>query len=110
MADEKKEKQEIMTKVIDPDCIIKLKKPLPNGHEEIILDFDKVNGYALLQCEKEAKKMDKTIAVPSLSQTYQAFVASVASGEKVDDILSLGGKDCTAVLTKTMNFLLPSDK
>lgn len=89
---------------------IVLSKEMPDGTKELTLNFDRVNGYALIKCEKEAKKEDAAITVPSLSQVYQAHVASVAAGVKLDDILSLCGVDFTAVTLKTQNFLLNSGK
>ena len=89
---------------------IKLKKPMADGSKEIKLDFDKVTGYALLKCEKDAKRDDPRITVMSLSQVYQARVAAVAAGVKYDEILSLSGKDFTAVTLATQNFLLNTEE
>lgn len=85
---------------------VKLIKPLADGTNELIFDFDRLNGYSLIKCEKTAKKMDPSISVLSLSQVYQAQVAAVAACVKIDDIYSLSGKDFTLVTLKVQNFLL----
>lgn len=91
--------------MIDKENIVKLSKPLPSGATTLVFDFDRLTGYTLIQCERNAKTLDKTMVLPSVSQTYQAFVAAAACGVKVDDIMSLSGRDFTTVLTKTTNFL-----
>ena len=70
--------------VDESDTVLNLSKPLPNGADKLVFDFDKINGYTLIACEKKAKKDDNTIMVPSLSQVYQAYVAAAAAGVKVD--------------------------
>lgn len=92
--------------IVDENNVIKLSKPLPNGNDSIVFDFDRINGYALLKCAKLAKKEDKTIVVLETSKVYQAYVAAAASGLKYDDILSLNAKDFTAVCIGVQNFLL----
>lgn len=91
--------------MIDKENIVKLSKPLPSGATTLVFDFDRLTGYTLIQCERNAKTLDKTMVLPSVSQTYQAFVAAAACGVKVDDIMGLSGRDFTTVLTKTTNFL-----
>lgn len=88
------------------DQVIHLTRALPDGKDILYLDFDKITGYTLLKCEKEAKKQDASIVVPALSQVYQSHVAAVAAGIKYDDILSLPAKDFTAIMIKTQGFLL----
>lgn len=74
------------------------------------LNFDNITGYALIRCEKEAKKEDHSITVPSLSMTYQAQVAALACGCKIDDIYALPAADFTRVCLEVQNFLLNSGK
>ncbi len=88
------------------DQVIHLSRALPDGKDTLYLDFDKITGYTLLKCEKEAKKQDASIVVPALSQVYQSHVAAVAAGIKYDDILYLPAKDFTAIMIKTQGFLL----
>lgn len=88
--------------------IVELKRPLRDGRKEITLDFDRVTGYILIKCEKEAKKEDPSITVPAISQAYQARVAAVAAKMKYDEILELSGTDFTAVCIKTQVFLMGS--
>ena len=95
-------------KPVDEGNVIQLKKPLRSGAAEIHLDFDRVTGYILLKCEKQAKKEDPLISVPALSQEYQARVAAVAARMKYDEILELSGADFTAVCLKVQNFLMGS--
>lgn len=74
------------------------------------LNFDNITGYALIRCEKEAKKEDHSITVPALSMTYQAHVAAMACGCKIDDIFALPAADFTRVCLEVQNFLLNSGK
>ena len=92
--------------VDESDTVLNLSKPLPNGADKLVFDFDKINGYTLIACEKKAKKDDNTIMVPSLSQVYQAYVAEAAAGVKVDDTLGLNMTDFTAACIKAQGFLL----
>lgn len=91
---------------VDEGNLIHLKKPLRSGIKEIYLDFDRVTGYVLLKCEKEARKADPMISVMALSQAYQARVAAAAAKLKYDEILELSGTDFTAVCIKVQNFLM----
>lgn len=93
---------------VDEGNVIHLKKPMRSGVTEIHLDFDRVTGYILLRCEKEAKKDDPLISVMALSQSYQARVAAAAAKLKYDEILELSGADFTAVCLKVQNFLMGS--
>ena len=88
---------------------IALKKPMADGKTELALDFDCLTGYALIQCEKEAKKEDNMITVPNLSQVYLARVASVAANVRYDDICALPGNEFTKTINKVRNFLADMD-
>lgn len=90
------------------DWVVELSRALPDGKKTLVLDFDKITGYTLLNCEKAAKKEDAGMVVPSLSQVYQAHVAAIAADVKYDDILALSARDFTAVMIKTQGFLLGS--
>lgn len=107
MAESKEKTVEAAVEIVD-DNVVDLKRPLANGSQVLKLDFDKINGYTLIACEKKAKKEDPTISVPAVSQIYQAYVAAAASGVKYDDILGLNGSDFTAVCIKTQGFLAGS--
>lgn len=104
MAESKKAEVEVVD--VEDENVLNLSKPLPNGADKLIFDFDKLNGYTLIACEKRAKKEDNTIMVPSLSQVYQAYVAAAAAGVKVDDIFGLNANDFTAACIKAQGFLL----
>mgnify|MGYP000876157904 CR=1 FL=1 len=93
---------------VDEGNLIHLKKPLRSGTKEIHLDFDRVTGYVLLKCEKEARKADPMISVMALSQAYQARVAASAARMKYDEILELSGADFTALCMRVQNFLMGS--
>ncbi|WP_315452212.1 hypothetical protein [uncultured Selenomonas sp.] len=120
MADDKKNELDIIQEAeaesvevydaepVDEANVIHLKKPMRSGAAEIHLDFDRVTGYILLKCEKEAKKDDPLISVMALSQSYQARVAAAAAKVKYDEILELSGADFTAVCLKVQNFLMGS--
>lgn len=100
--------QTMEAEIMDEDNVIKLKKPLGNGKDSIALDFDKLNGYALVKCERAARRDDKTMTVPLLSQVYLANVAAVAAGMKYDDILGLCATDFQAVTLRAQSFLTGS--
>lgn len=112
MAEEKQlEKIEtVEAEVIDEGKVLKLSKPLPSGKSELVFDFDSINGYTLIRCEKASKKEDPSIAVQSLSQIYQAHVAAAAANVRYDDILSLNASDFTAACLKAQAFLLNAGK
>lgn len=97
-------KNEVQT--INPNNILHLSKPLRNGNEELIFDWDKITGYNLIACERAAKKKDPSIMVPSLSQSYQAMVAGLAANVRYDDICGMGAKDFSAACLMAQNFLL----
>ncbi|WP_297569502.1 hypothetical protein [uncultured Anaerovibrio sp.] len=96
---------ELIPEVVDEKDVITLKKPLPNGNNEIIFNFDKINGYVLLKCEKQARKEDPGLTIPLLSTVFQAFVAAAATKLRYDDIAGLSAPDFIAVTNKTANFL-----
>lgn len=91
---------------INPNNILHLSKPLRNGDEELIFDWDKITGYNLIACERAAKKKDPSIMVPSLSQSYQAMVAGLAANVRYDDICGMGAKDFSVACLMAQNFLL----
>lgn len=103
-ADTPEVKNEVQT--INPNNILHLSKPLRNGDEELIFDWDKITGYNLIACERAAKKKDPSIMVPSLSQSYQAMVAGLAANVRYDDICGMGAKDFSAACLMAQNFLL----
>lgn len=78
--------------------------------KEITLNFNRLTGYALIKCEKAAKKEDSSISLPVLSLVYQSYVAAAAAGVMVDDIYALPGDKFTKVCQDVQNFLLNSDK
>lgn len=100
------ELETVKAEIVDEKNVLKLKKPLPSGGDTLIFDFDRINGYTLLKCEKLAKKEDSSIAYLPFSQVYQAFVAAAAAKVKYDDILSLDGADFVAVTTRAQGFLM----
>ena len=94
--------------VLDDGNIIRLKKPLKNGKDSLVLDYDRLTGYTLVKCERAARKDDKTMTVPLLSQVYLANVAAVAAGVKYDDILGLSAIDFQSVTLRAQGFLTGS--
>ncbi len=77
---------------------------------EIKLDFDRITGRVMINCEKAAKKKDPTMTLPVLSMTFQAYVAAEAAGKSIDDILNLSGPDFTAVVAVVQNFLVNTEQ
>lgn len=106
MAEKKALQVNDSTALIVDDNIVKLHSPLADGRDTLELNLRRLNGYALIKCEREAKKMDPGILVPSLSQAYQAQVAAMAAQVKVDDIFSLDSDDFTNVMIRVQTFLL----
>ena len=98
---------EIKNEEIEGTDSIKLSKPF-NGKEEIVFDFNKITGAALLKCETKARQTDKGMVVPQLSMTFQAHVAAAAAGLKYDEIINLPGSDFMAVISAVSNFLAGS--
>lgn len=94
--------------IIDEANVLKLKKPLNGGKDELVFDWTRINGYTMLACEKQARKDNPSILVLVLSQSYQAAIAAAAAGVKYDDILGLCGPDFTAACLKAQNFLTES--
>ncbi|WP_432643401.1 hypothetical protein [Acidaminococcus sp.] len=88
------------------DNVVVLHKPTADGTDKLVLDFDHINGRTLINCEKQARKLDPAITVLALSQMYQALVAGAATGLKYDEVLNLSGKDFTALCLKAQGFLL----
>lgn len=108
-----KNTKDTMLAVADTDVIgevAEVKSALELVREGGSLNFHNITGYALIRCEKEAKKEDHSITVPSLSMTYQAHVAAMACGCKIDDIYALPAADFTRVCLEVQNFLLASSK
>ncbi len=95
----------VEAELLDEGNTLNLQKPLPNGKSELIFDFDRINGYALMRCEKLAKKEDPTITTPILAMPFQAHIAAKACGIKYDDVLSLAAPDFMAVTRKVLSFL-----
>ncbi len=87
-----------------------LHKPLADGTTTLVFQWDKVTGYTLMQCMKDAKKLNKEITVPALTMEYQVFAAAAATGIKGDDIFAMGADDFTAVTLMAQNFLLGSGR
>lgn len=98
----------VALEIVDEDNVLHLSKPLANGADKLIFDFDKINGYTLIACEKRARKEDPSAMVLLLSQVYQAYVAAAACGVKYDDILGLNASDFTAACIKAQDFLSKS--
>nr|DAL33569.1 MAG TPA_asm: tail assembly chaperone protein [Caudoviricetes sp.] len=113
MTEKKSRVAEVATlDVVDVDAqvatnTVKLSRPLSDGRDTLELDFDRINGRTLIDCEKRARKIDPTITVLALSQVYQAMVGAAAAKMKYDAVLELSGKDFTALCVKVQSFLLP---
>lgn len=97
MSDEKKALENVME--------FKLSSPI-NGKDTLKLDFDKLNGYMLQKCYNAAKREEPNMSISAFSLAYQVNVAARAAGVKYDDIMSLKGKDFTAITLMVQGFLL----
>lgn len=92
---------------VEDDNIIHLGTPLADGQSTLTLDFTKINGRALLNLSKTARKLDPGATVLTLSPVYQAMVGAKAAGLKYDEVLELSAGDFTALCLRVQNFLLP---
>jgi hypothetical protein len=101
---------ELEAEVVDEGNTLELSKPLASGVNQLVFDFERINGYALIKCEKAAKKEDPTITVQALSLVFQAHVAAAAAKVRYDDILNLNASDFTAACLKAQAFLLNAGK
>lgn len=90
--------------VVDEDNVIHLTKPF-NGSTTLTLNFDKLDGHALVKCEVQARKTDRAMTVPLLSSVYLALVAATALGVKYDDVMRLPATDFSALTIRVQNFL-----
>ena len=98
----------VTAEVVDENSIIQLRKPMADGATTLTLDFNKLDGNMLIRCELNAKKLDRGMTVPVLSQVYLAQVAAAAAGVRYDDILRLSAPDFNAATLRTQNFLMDS--
>lgn len=73
--------------------------------EEIVLNFDELTGFSLLEAEKEYKLRNKSVAVKELEDGWALTVASKASGYKYGDFLKFKGVDYLKVVNATKGFL-----
>ena len=96
--------EELETEIIDEGNVIKLMKPL-NGQKEVVMDFSKINGQVLINCEKIAKREDKNYLSMRLSTVFQVVVAAKVLGCRYDDILQMSGPDFMAVTDRVSGFL-----
>lgn len=89
---------------------VELMRALPDGREEIKLDFDRITGRVLINCERAAKKKEPAMTLPALSMTYQAYVAAEAASMDIDSILNLPAPDFIAVTVMVQNFLVNTEQ
>lgn len=74
--------------------------------KEIELDFDKVTGRVLVECDKLAKNMGDVSFIPQLSMSFQAMVVSKIIGIPYDDVLDLPSTDFMKLTNEARNFLI----
>lgn len=87
---------------------IKLDKKMKIGDKDIDtveLNFDKVNGNMLMDCEKMARTMGEQLPQVMFSQTYQIALASKICELSYADILKLPGRDFQKIIREVANFL-----
>lgn len=83
---------------------IALIKPLENI-SEINLDLDKIDGAAILDCERQCRMLGEVSPDVQFSKTFSALLAAKASGVIYDDIKQLKGPDFMHVINTVSNFL-----
>lgn len=92
-----------------------LNKPIQFGGKEvkeINLDFDSLNGGALIQAERlfvAANQSNEAINIREYSQEYQAYVASQLSGLPITFFHEIDGYDFSQITTKVKHFFLGVD-
>ncbi|WP_276789937.1 phage tail assembly protein [Veillonella magna] len=74
--------------------------------KKVEIDFDKVNGRVLLECEKLVKGLGDNSVILPLSMTFQAMVASKIIGVPYDDLLDLPSSDFLKVTNEVRAFLM----
>ena len=103
--EEDKAMEAVETEVLDESNVVKLKKPLADGRTEIVLNFDKLTGAALIMCERKTRQMDKTLTFAASTIIYSAHLAAVAAGMPYAELLKMPAPDFSAVLAATQRFL-----
>ena len=87
---------------------IKLDKKMKMGDKEtdtLELNFEKVNGNMLMDCEKMARTLGEQLPQVMFSQTYQIALASKVGALSYADILKLPGRDFQKIVREVANFL-----
>lgn len=70
------------------------------------LDFDKVTGQVLLDCEKLVRGMGDNSVIMPLSMNFQAMVASKVIGVSYDDLVQLPSGDFLRITNEVRTFLM----
>ena len=73
--------------------------------KEIVLNFDDLTGFSLLDAEKQYKLRNKGVAVKELEDGWALTVAAKAIGLKYGDFLKFKGVDYLKVVNTTKGFL-----
>ena len=73
--------------------------------KEIVLNFDDLTGFSLLDAEKQYKLRNKGVAVKELEDGWALTVAAKATGLKYGDFLKFKGVDYLKVVNTTKGFL-----
>lgn len=68
-------------------------------------NFEKITGRQIMSAEKKARMLGDNTPAIVFSMTYQAILASIATGANLDDILELPGQDLLDILAIVNDFL-----
>ena len=79
--------------------------PVIKFGEQLILNFDDLTGFSLLDAEKQYKLRNKGVAVKELEDGWALTVAAKATGLKYGDFLKFKGVDYLKVVNTTKGFL-----
>lgn len=89
--------------------LIKLTEEIMAGDKkvkEIELDFSSLRGIDLLDAEKEVRTFGDDTPMLMFSMRYQAALVARLTPLTYDDVLSLNGKDFTALTNEVASFLM----
>lgn len=127
MSDKEKNAQATEPTVIDPEALEAAEKEADSSgvyvhtlnkpftyegktYDELIFDFDRVNGYGCLSIEQELRSSGITVPVREFSADYQVRYAARACTEKIgsDVLMALPARDFNRICNKVRSFLLRS--
>ncbi|MCL2563607.1 MAG: phage tail assembly protein [Oscillospiraceae bacterium] len=87
----------------------KFDPPFEHGgktYEEMVFDFDSLDGTAMVNVEQEAKALGEGHLVAEFDKAYQYRLAAKAAGVSSDMILAMPLRDFNRITNRTRSFLI----